>query len=421
MKFQQRTLVLALTLLNFGSMNSYAAPTLQIHGDYSYDNHKKANAWLEINIRAFENNINRLQNTLQHNTKICAVMKADAYGNGINLLMPSVIKLGVGCIGIVSNEEAKVARIHGYTGRIIRLRTADIEEVKAGLPFEIEELTGSRTHAYALNQLAKNSQQIIHIHLAINSGGMNHDSLDLSLDLDKQDAIAITKLPHLHTAAIMTHYAFEDESFIRERLALFKEQSDWLIKTASLNRQQIILHTANSFAAISVPETHLDMVRVGSAIYGNTTDIHPAYQPIMSFKSKITSIQFYPIGTQIGSDVTYTLARDSYLANLPFGYSSGYRRAFTKQGAVIISNTGVVLVGGQRVNVIGKTSANSTMIDITDIINKQAVNIGDEVVIYGRQNDEQITQAEIESMNNASLADLYTIWSDSNPRIINPY
>lgn len=200
--------------------------------------------------------------------------------------------------------------------------------------------------------------------------------------------------------------------FVRERLAKFNEQSQWLIQAANLDRKKLTLHTANSFATIAVPESHLDMVRPGGLIYGDTIDAKPAYKPIMSFKTKVASVQFYPAGTSVGYDGTHTLMRDSYLANLPFGYSDGYRRAFT--------NKGVVLIGGMRAPVLGKTSMNTTMVDVTDIIAKQPVNINDEVVIYGAQGNARISQAEIEDINEALAADLYTIWGNSNPRLIKP-
>ncbi|MFB6349699.1 alanine racemase [Moraxella sp. ZJ142] len=414
MKYAPLKLAMAGVLFGTSLMSAtvQAAPILQTHGDYGYQNHKKANAWLEIDVQAFENNIIRLQNNLSDSTKICAIMKADAYGNGIDLLMPSIIKLNVPCIGIASNEEARVARAHGYQGTIMRVRMADMEEIKAALPYEMTELTGSLAHAKALNDLAASQGKSINVHLALNSGGMDRNGLDVGSEQGKRDALAITALPALHLTGIMTHYAFEDESYVRERLALFNEQTAWLIAAAKLDRSQLTLHTANSFATIAVPESHLDMVRPGGLIYGDTIDAKPAYQPIMSFKTKVASVQFYPAGTKVGYDGMHTLTRDSYLANLPFGYSDGYRRAFT--------NKGVVLIGGMRAPVLGKVSMNTTMVDVTDIINKTAINIGDEVVIYGRQGEGQISQAEIEDINDALLADLYTIWGNSNPRLIKP-
>lgn len=401
--------VLSLFAFMLISTHAQSAPILQTFGDYSYHQNIHVNAYLQIDVQAFEDNITRLQKTLANKSKICAVMKADAYGNGIDLLMPSIIKLNIPCIAIASNEEAKVARAHGYQGTIVRVRLASKDEILAGLPYQIQELVGSLQKAQEISQIAQHHQKTIDIHLSLNAGGMDRNGLDLSSEHGKKEALTLLKLPNLNTVAIMTHYAFEDENFIRERLKLFNEQTAWLIKTANLDQNKLILHTANSFATIAVPESHLDMVRTGGLIYGDTIDANPAYKKIMSFKSKVASVQTYSKGTTVGYDGTYTLMRDSRLANLPFGYSDGYRRAFT--------NKGHVLINGHRVPVVGKTSMNTTMVDITDFPDIQA---GDEVVIYGKQGNQEITQAEIEDINGALLADLYTIWGNSNPKLKAP-
>lgn len=399
--FRLMPLVVAISLLG----TAHAAPILQVGGNYEMTQNQGANAWLEIDTAAFEDNISRLMQELNGKSKVCAIMKADAYGNGMDLLMPSIVKLGVPCIGIASNDEAKVARAHGYKGQIVRVRAASLAEIEAGLPYEMEELVGDLAHAKALNELAQKHGKTIKYHLALNAGGMNRNGLELDSERGKQDALAIAKLPNVQLVAIMTHFAFEDVDFVKNALTKFKSQSDWLLEHAKLERKNITLHAANSFATIAVPESHLDMVRVGGLIYGDTIDAKPAYKKIMSFKSRVAAVHHYKKGTAVGYDGTHTLTRDSRLANLPFGYSDGYRRAFT--------NKGFVLIRGHRVPVVGKTSMNTTMVDITDYPD---IVSGDEVVIYGTQGDQEISQAEIEDINGALLADLYTIWGNSNPK-----
>lgn len=406
----RKTLIL-LTLISaiFASHNAHSAPTLQHSSNYNIVNSKSTNAWLEIDVKGFENNIILLQQQLNNKSKICAVMKADAYGNGIDVLMPSIIKLGVPCIGIASNEEAKIARSHGYKGAIARVRTASLDEIEQGLKYNIEEMVGDYQHAKAISMLAKKHGKTIKYHLALNAGGMNRNGMELATNDGKKEALNTVRLPNLSLVGIMTHYSVEDVNFVREALAKFKEQSDWLIKTAKLNRKKITLHTANSFATAMVPESHLDMVRPGVLIYTDTFGDNPTHTPLISFKSRVASVNNYVAGTKVGYDGTYTLTRDSRLANLPFGYSDGYRRAF--------SNKSYVLIKGHRVPVVGKIAMNTTMVDVTDFPDIMA---GDEVVIYGRQGDEVISPAEMKSWNGASMNDLYTIWGNSNPRFIKP-
>ncbi|MDW2334862.1 alanine racemase, partial [Vibrio sp. 1069] len=112
-------LKLSLTALALmGQTAAHAAPLLVDFDDSEREERVQAsNAWLEIDTQAFSNNIQLLQKDLKGNTQICAIMKADAYGNGIAGLMPSIIANNVACVGITSNEEARVVREHGFEGK----------------------------------------------------------------------------------------------------------------------------------------------------------------------------------------------------------------------------------------------------------------------------------------------------------------
>ncbi|MDO5638877.1 MAG: alanine racemase [Neisseria sp.] len=390
------------------AMPAVAAPVLTAN-TASAVNTQNANSWLEIDIQAFENNLRTLQNELAGQSKICAVMKADAYGNSIDLLMPSVIKAGIPCIGIASNEEARVVRAHGYQGKVVRVRTATDEEIRNGLQYDMEELLGNPLQAQRVSDIARAAGKTVRFHLALNSAGMNRNGIDLGNRADKRAALRMTRLPNLEIVGIMTHFPVEEEADVRKGLAAFNEESAWLIKAAGLDRDKITLHTANSFATLAVPEARLDMVRPGGLLYGDSIPERTEYRKTFAFKSKVASINAYKKGSTVGYDRTYTLARDSQLANLPIGYSDGYRRVFT--------NKGHVLIRGHKVPVVGKTSMNTTMVDVTDYPDIAA---GDEVVLFGQQGQAEITQGEIEDINGALLADLYTVWGNSNPKLAKP-
>lgn len=391
-------------LLNFNS--SFAAPLLTPHLSAAQAAAPQANAWVEINVQAFEQNIQTLQKQLQDKSQICAVMKADAYGHGIEILMPSIMKLQVPCVGITSNAEAAAVRQSGYQGRVLRLRAATDLEIQNASSLKIEELFGNYEQAQRMSQWAKQQGLSLAYHLGLNAGGMDRNGLELNSKAGQQQALSMVKLPNLQLAGIMTHYAVEDEKYVRERLAVFNQQTDWLIKKAKLKREALILHTANSFATLTVPESHLDMVRAGGVIYGDSIPDRTEYQKLMSFKTQVATVNAYLKGTTVGYDQTYTLKRDSLLANLPLGYSDGYRRAF--------SNKAYVLIRGHKVPVVGRTSMNTTMVDVTDFPD---IRSNDEVVLFGRQGAEQVKQSDLEDYNGALLADVYTMWGNSNPKV----
>ena len=235
---------------------------------------------------------------------------------------------------------------------------------------------------------------------------MDRNGLALDTESGKADALAIAKLPHLNIVGIMTHFPVEDVADVKKGVQRFDEQSKWLIQAAKLDRSKLTLHTANSFTTVSVPEGRFDMVRPGALLYGEPIG-GKQLEYVMAFKSRVGSVNSYPKGSTVGYDRTFTLKRDSRLANLPFGYSDGYRRAFT--------NKGHVLIRGHKVPVVGKISMNTTMVDVTDFPDIQA---NDEVVIFGKQGKAEIKQSEIEEITDVLFADIYTMWGNSNPKIL---
>jgi len=401
-------LALAIALLSMGSL-SQAAPVLE-GGEPALSKEMllaQTNAWVEIDSKAFAHNIGQLKSHLGGKAQICAVMKADAYGHSIALLMPTIIAQGINCVGVTSNEEARVARAKGFKGRLMRLRSATPSEIETALSYEMDELVGNLEVARSISELAQRKGRTINIHLGLNAGGMDRNGLEVATEQGKKDALALVKLPGIKLAGIMTHFPYEERDKVLEGFGRFKEQTDWLIKKAKLNRKDLILHCANSFTTLNVPEAWMDMVRPGAALYEPLYDAHPGYARVMQFKSRVASVNAYPAGSTVGYDGTHTLNRDSLLANIPLGYSDGYRRVF--------SNQVNVLINGQRAPSVGRVSMNTFMVDVTDI---GGVKPGDEVVLFGKQGNDEITQGELEEALDLWIGNAYVLWSNSNPRVL---
>ncbi|HCH51716.1 MAG TPA: alanine racemase [Proteus sp.] len=364
------------------------------------------NSWIEISRSALDFNVKKVQSLLGDKSSLCAVLKGDAYGHDLSLVAPVMIENNVQCIGVTNNQELKEVRDLGFKGRLMRVRNATEQEMSQATAYDVEELIGNLDMAKRLDTIAKQQNRIIPIHLALNSGGMSRNGLEVNNQAGLEEAQQIAQLSNLKVVGIMSHYPEEDADKVREDLTRFKQQSQKVIDVTGLNRNNITLHMANTFATITVPESWLDMVRVGGIFYGDTiasTD----YKRVMTFKSTIASINNYPKGNTVGYDRTYTLKRDSVLANIPVGYADGYRRVF--------SNAGHALIGGQRVSVLGKTSMNTVIVDITDIKNIQP---GDEVVFFGKQGNSEITAEEIEDISGALFTEMSILWGATNQRVL---
>ena len=401
-----RLSLIALALLG-GMQYAHAAPLLNEASQTPNAESRIAasNAWLEINTQAFSDNIQTLQNRLSAGSKICAIMKADAYGNGIEGLMPTVIGNHIPCIGITSNEEARIVRASGFNGQLMRVRSASRNEIEHGIQYQIEELIGTKAQAEQIIDIASAHNTTVPVHLALNTSGMGRNGLDLTTYEGQVEGVQIAGDPNLRIVGMMTHFPNEDVEEIKRKVDRFKVETQWLIDSADLEREDITLHVANSFTTLNVPEAHLDMVRPGGLLYGDM----PApsdFKRIVEFKTRIASLHHFPAGSTVGYGSTAKLERDSVLANLPIGYSDGFARS--------LGNKGEVLINGQRAKVVGAASMNTVMVDVTDIKNAKA---NDEVVLFGHQGKDQITSPETEANSGRILPEIYTLWGATNPKI----
>ena len=365
------------------------------------------NAWIEIDPEVLAANLRLTEAALTGGARICAILKADAYGAGIDLVMPGLIKAGVTHVGIAGNEEARMVRACGFKGRLMRVRAATVDEVEDAWRYRVEELVGNLAVAREIDAIARKRRRALPVHLALNSAGMGRNGIEMETEQGRRDAVALAQLAGLRIVGMMTHFPTEEPADILQGIAAFKAQTAWLFANTALRRGDVLLHAANSFAIQQVPESHLDMVRPGGMLYGYGGTPKPPFAHVATFKSRVAAVQAFPAGDTVSYDRTFTLKRDSLLANIPVGYADGYRRAY--------SNKGAMLVRGQRAQVVGNVTMNTTMVDVTDIPGVQA---GDEVVLFGRQGDEQITLDEVEKITGVILADQYTVWGTANPKIL---
>lgn len=383
---------------------------------------QRRNGWIEVDAGVFEANIATLR-AMVSPARICAVMKADAYGNGIALLIPSVIKADIHDVAITSNDEARVARQLGYRGRLYRIRLAHPEEMEDALGLGLVELIGNPEAAARLEAiwLKRRARFPLPVHLALNAGGMSRNGVELSTEYGKADARALLALKGLRIAGAMTHYPSEEAPDILGQLARYKEDLAWL-QGQGLKLEGFTRHTANTFAALTQPDTRLDMVRVGGAIYGDPGSVKTsAFIPVPTIKSRVAAVNHYPAGQTVAYDRTFRLERESWLANVPIGYSDGVRRGFSHANRpefpAEARNHTEVLIRGRRAPVVGRVTMNTLMVEVTD---HRDVKLDDEVVLFGAQGSDRITQAEFEANSSAYAPEMLAVLGATLPRVLKP-
>ena len=423
MKMNRRAILAGLAALPLARMPALAAPALSARNfGLRPAQVPRRNAWFEIDAAAFEHNIAEVRAILgAGGAELCAIMKADAYGNGMDLLMPSVLKSRIAAIGFTANDEARIAREMGFKGRLIRVRTGTLDEIEDAFPLKVEELVGNPAAAQCIAQSWSRARKIpMPIHLCLHADGMSRNGVELKTRYGKADARAILETKPLRIVGLMTHYPTEDADDILRQLARFEQDIAWL-RENGLPPGTITRHTANTFATLHHPQTRLDMVRVGGALYGDTSaDFLARFRPTITLKSRVAAVNHFPADETVAYDRTYRLKRESWLANIPIGYSDGYRRSLSHANEPGFADEGrnktEVLIGGRRYPLVGRVTMNTLMADVTG--DQDRINLDDEVVLFGRQGDEVITQKELETNSASYGPDLLAVMGNSLPKML---
>lgn len=339
---------------------------------------------VRVSRRAFLDNIQALRKLVAP-AKICVVMKANAYGHGLEALAPVAVEAGADCIGICTNPEAETIRRLGLRVPLLRLRMALPRELDQSVTeLEIEEQVGTAAAAAYLAESGARRGRPVDVHLKIDTGMGRGGFLP-----DELPAIrAVLSSPGLRVRGLMTHFATADGASL--------EQTERQLATIRALRAELgtalgpgaLFHTHNSAATVRLPGSREDMVRVGAACYGVRTSREfenpEGLRPVMSFRSWVAQVRDIPRGHAIGYGSLFTTTRDSRIASLPVGFGEGYPRS--------LFNKGIVLIHGRRCPVVGRVSLNVTTVDVTDC---EGVAWGDEAVLIGTQGGEEITFEEM--------------------------
>lgn len=327
--------------------------------------------WARVDLAAIRHNVEQMSRAIAP-SRLCAVIKADAYGHGDVPVAEAVLEAGVDILAVALVEEGVRLREAGVEAPILILSEPPIAAVVEMLRWD---LTPSAYRVEFLEALAAAAAVPVDVHLKIDTGmhrvGASVDQLD-----DLLDAIR----PPLRLAALWTHFAVADEDpdFTRFQIKRFQE---------ALGSRQIPTHLANTAGGLLFPEARGVMVRAGLGIYG----LHPCpetrplvdLRPALSVVSRVTHVRRLPAGARPSYGRRRELATEATVVTVPIGYADGVPRLLSAAG-------GEVLVGGGRHPIAGTVTMDQIVVDVGDT----PVELGDEVVLLGRQGEEEISADE---------------------------
>jgi len=361
-------------------------------------------SWCEIHLDRISSNLELTLGLLPQGTSLCAVMKADAYGHGINRVVPLLLEQGVTKIGITSNAEARAVRIAGFAGRLFRLRAATPQEVESALVDDVEEQVGSLVAARQLRDSFETGRAHAGVHLSLNACGMSRDGLEVSTEAGQGDCHEILKLIGPHVVGICTHFPSNEPMPLRQNADLFHQQVAWLFANSDLDRSKVLVHAGSSLTLLSGALIETDMYRCGALLYG-VLNREQGFRPTMDLRSRVVHLGDYPKGATVGYDRDFLLSEDRRLACVSIGYAAGYSR--------IAQDRGAVLIRGCPAPVLGKVSMNSIVADVTGIADVQ---VGDEATVFGSDGTASVDPGTSVEQFGTILPDLFADWGMRNAR-----
>lgn len=365
----------------------------------------KRPCWVEIRTQSLEDNYRFLQSLVAPRAELLAIVKADAYGHSIALCAPAAVRAGARWLGVTSVEEGVMARMLSPQAEILV-----IGGVFPGQGPEVVEhrLTAVVWEPWQLDELESAARAVqsppssLPIHLEIDTGmsrqGLPPDQLNATLARFVPDSPLKLDgvMTHLYAAdeagGAVTETQLEQMTGVLRHIENTGLYAEWLNIGASA---ALVAGQATQIADLADRHGMKTMLRPGLVLYGLVPRFDPAFEspeppsltaarahlrPVLSWKTRVTSVRSIPAGAVVGYNGTFVATEPMRLALLAVGYADGLDRR--------LGNRFSLLVRGQRAPIVGRISMDQTVVDVTEI---PGVEPGDEVVILGEQGEESIT------------------------------
>lgn len=363
----------------------------------------------QIDVEAIAHNYRQIKKTIPKYTQIMAVVKADGYGHGAVEVAQILQQEGVDYLAVAIAAEGAQLREVGITAPILVLGYTPATSVGVLIENDLTQTIFSYEMAKYISYESSKIDKKVKIHIKVDTGMGRIGFLPHPTSIE--EIVEINKLPNIDIEGIYTHFSSADEkdqTYTKKQNSIF---NGFLKELSEVDIDIPIVHAANSAAIIMHKYTCSNMVRLGISLYGHyPSELAKSYLaglvPAMSLKTQVVHIKEVPKGQSIGYNRKHTTKDVTKIATIPIGYADGYSRG--------LSNQGRVLIRGEYAPVIGNICMDQFMVDVTHI---NYVAVGDEVVLFGKQDDNEITVEEIANLLDTINYEIICMIGKRIPRI----
>ncbi len=334
--------------------------------------------WVDIDISSITNNYNIFRSIISKKTKLCAVVKSNAYGHDLIQFSKEMEKLGIDFFAVDSVLEGIKLRKEGISKPILVLGYTLPELINDASLHDISVTISSIDSLRALLKIKLKGNKI-KVHIKVDTG-MHRQGffLDQAHTLFTMLNSIMSKV---EIEGLYTHFASAKNPAFPQYTESQRKVFDLWVNIFKEKGIRPILHTAATGGTMLFPDTHYDMVRVGIGMYGlwpskeSKSAKFEQYNlmPILSWKTIICEIKKVEAGSGIGYDLTEKVQKRMTIAICPVGYWHGYSRQ--------LSSVGHVIIRGVKARVVGRISMDMMVVDVTQI---DDVSVLDEVILLGK-------------------------------------
>lgn len=313
-------------------------------------------AWVEINLEYLAENIREIKKGIPADKKMMAIVKADAYGHGAQMLVPTMLASGVDALGVSSIDEGLELRDVNIKCPILVVGAVPIWAFESAAQNDIAVSIFNDSHLKACKDVYKRTGLRTKVHVKLDTG-MNR------IGVRAENAIEfiqkVQKADFLQFEGIFTHLASAEEDDLTAEQ--FKR---WENVVNNIDTEGLLLHIQNTAGTFAY-NIKSNMVRVGISLYGLYPDLpakynyKPKLKPIMSLKGRITNIHDLPVGESVSYGHTFTAYEPAKIATIPIGYADGVSR--------LLSNKINAKLNGEIIRQVGNITMDQMMFDITGV------------------------------------------------------
>lgn len=336
--------------------------------------------WLEVDLNAIKHNVAEV--IKMTGREVMAVIKANGYGHGMRPIAQACVAGGATWCGVARIEEALALRRAGISSRILVLGFTPASKIPDAIEHNITVALFNSELTQTYLDYVRIHGGVLRAHVKVETG---MGRLGMPIDVVPPFLRALKNSPIL-VEGIFTHFARADEPDSDSTPEQIRKFEALLAELTPQGLKPFYVHAANSAAVLNFPASYYDLTRPGDLLLGmnpmTDRELPPQFRPALTWKARLISVRTFPPGHGISYGSKYVTTKEERIGVIPIGYGDGFRRVDGQQ----------VLVGGKRVNIVGRVCMDQCMLQLDDV---PEAKVGDEIVLVGRQGQEFISIDEV--------------------------